>query len=906
MAVSQLIRSFSGGELSPYCDALTTSDKYPTGCRVLENFIPTVYGPVNRRPGLEMISAAFDDSHRVRLMPFVFSDTERYVMEFGNHTLRVFDASTKGLMIFTGGAPQWVTGTAYTVGQKVLASPLGVGTFLYVCATAHTAGTFAFDLAAGKWTLLSSITSVATPYSTADLREVQIIEINDIAYLTHPLYAPQKIERTALKGTIFFNFEETPWFWPALLDENTDSAAVITPTDITGAITLNASGTFPGFNSGQEGGYFQLSYERPSSSATITFAANGSSSSVAALGGWSLNTYGTWAATLTIDRSTDNGITWSVIRSFTSNDDRNVTTTGEEPRNSLLRLTVSNRSGGTINDFATLEMDDSRLAGIVKITNVIDPVTAQATVINDLLPTGGIVEHVFVTTNGGGYSAAPAVTISGGGGSGATAISHLAGDAVSYVSMVNAGTGYTSVPTVTIAAPPGLGERAIAYATIIPPSPQGTSFWSEGAWSNYRGFPRTITTHENRIFYGGTAFRPQSIWATAIDDFENFRLSILADAGLYFTFITRRTNPIQWMFSKDGSLQIGTLGSEGSIDSSDASSALSPSDIQWTDLTSYGSRHLPAIVLQDSLFFVQKAGRKIRIRRYDWNRRAYGAPDVTVFAEHVTSPAVVEYDSQQHPEGILWCVRDDGQLIGMTYDYDQQVTAWHRHITAGTFESVCVIPGDTGDEVWVATMRTINGVTRRFIERFKPDWRETFDAEDKPNWFYLDCAKRIVNGSPSATVTGLDYLNGQLVSILADGATMEPRVVSGGSITLDAPAIIVIVGLPYISTLRPMKLNLDLQDGTSRARKARIAKVTAQVLKSLGCSISTDGQQFDELLFRSTDDDMDDSPPSFSGECELIAGGNYSDGGGDIWVRQADPMPLTIICLTPVWTPTSN
>lgn len=982
MSVSSLIRSFSGGELSPYCDALTTSDKYPTGCRVLENFIPTVYGPVNRRPGLEMIGGANDDTQRVRLLPFVFSDTEKYVMEFGELYARFWDGST-GMAVPYGSLPSWAISTPYSVGDVVEYASIS-----YKCLIDNvSSGSFAADLSAARWVPVSS-QIVDTPYTVDDLREIQFVQINDLIYLTHPLYPPQKIARTLVLGSILFTSGEVAWLWPALLDENTDATAVISPSGTTGNISLVASGPTGPFNAGQVGGYFQLSYERTSSSVQITFAGNGATAALADLGGWSLNTYGTWAATLAVERSTDGGNTWTVIRSFVSNNDRNVTTTGEENRQSFLRLTVSNRSAGTINDFAVLELDDSRQAGIVKITAVTDAYNASATIVSDLSPNVGIVTQI-VLTNGGSlvfpYTSAPAVTITGGGGTGATAVATTDGVFVTSVTVTNGGSGYTSaptigftgggggtgatatayvtpatitsdsvksvnvvhggllyssVPTVTISGGGGSGATVVAligsgsvigYIVTNPGSGytsnptvtvsggggigataqafvggSGTSFWSEGAWSNYRGFPRTITTHENRIFYGGTAFRPQSIWGTAIDDFENFKISILADAGLYFTFITRRTNPIQWMFSKDGSLQIGTLGSEGSIDSSDASAALSPSDIQWTDLTSYGSRHLPAIVLQDSLFFVQKAGRKIRIRRYDWNRRAYGAPDVTVFAEHVTSPAVVEYDSQQHPEGILWCVRDDGQLIGMTYDYDQQVTAWHRHITVGTFESVCVIPGDAGDEVWVATMRTINGATRRFIERFKPDWRETFDSEDKPNWFYLDCAKKIVNGSPSATVTGLDYLEGESISILADGATMEPRVVSGGSITLDAPASIVIVGLPYVSTLRPMKLNLDLQDGTSRARKARIAKITAQVLKSLGCSVSTDGIQFDDLLFRSTDDNMDDSPPVFTGENDLVAAGNYSDGGGDVWIRQTDPMPLTLVCLTPVWAPTSN
>ncbi len=178
----------------------------------------------------------------------------------------------------------------------------------------------------------------------------------------------------------------------------------------------------------------------------------------------------------------------------------------------------------------------------------------------------------------------------------------------------------------------------------------------------------------------------------------------------------------------------------------------------------------------------------------------------------------------------------------MTYERLQNVVGWHRHTTDGAFESVATTYGANGaDEVWVAVRRTIDGQDVRYIERFRTDFRETFEQEDKVHWWYLDCARRVVNTPESATVSGLDHLEGKSVEILADGAVSPGREVSGGAVTLQSPAGIVLAGLPFTSTLRPMKLEMPDQQGASRGRKKRIHRMLLSLHKSLGGEVSSDG-----------------------------------------------------------------
>jgi hypothetical protein len=194
--------------------------------------------------------------------------------------------------------------------------------------------------------------------------------------------------------------------------------------------------------------------------------------------------------------------------------------------------------------------------------------------------------------------------------------------------------------------------------------------------------------------------------------------------------------------------------------------------------------------------------------------------------------------------------------------------------------------------------RTVNGSTVRYLERFKPDFRDTMEAEDKPNWWYLDCAKQV---TPSGTTaSGLSHLEGLSVNIIKDGATSPARTVSGGSVTLQDTGTVALVGLPFDSILRPMKLNADLQDGTSQGRKARVPRLVARFYKSLGGKYSTDGVTWFDIFSRAAGDKMDDSPPSFTGDKRLYMGGTYGDSA-DVWIKQSLPMPLTVLAIMPKW-----
>jgi len=443
-------------------------------------------------------------------------------------------------------------------------------------------------------------------------------------------------------------------------------------------------------------------------------------------------------------------------------------------------------------------------------------------------------------------------------------------------------------------------------------STTATKTWAEGAWSNHRGHPRTVMLHEARIYYGGTSSRPLSLWASVVDDFQNMRTSELADGGMFLTLSAKEANAICWMESQD-KLMIGTSGNEWTLGPLTADEGITPYNVSAVKQSSYGSKYMAAASINEVMLFVQRQGRKVRELTYVLDRDGWVAPDLTILSEHVTAGEIVEADYQQQADAIYWAVRGDGQLIGMTYERDQEVVGWHRHTTDGLFESVAVIYGVGGsDEVWVAVNRGGN----RYIERFRIDAREQYEAENKSYYWYLDSAVRKTSGA-SSTMTGLSHLNGKTVSILGDGKVLAPATVSGGSVSLSESATVVLAGLPYTSTLEPSILDVpNMEDGHSRGRMRRIDRVMVTLQKSLGGQVSTDGNQWNHLItptwqnlypskwnYLYTQDLPGDpaSPNPFSGDAEIVMASDYGRNL-TLKVRQTDPLPLTILALTPKMT----
>ena len=446
---------------------------------------------------------------------------------------------------------------------------------------------------------------------------------------------------------------------------------------------------------------------------------------------------------------------------------------------------------------------------------------------------------------------------------------------------------------------------AVSICIASPSSGSASTDFALGSFSDTTGHPSCVTFFEQRLVFAATLSQPQTLFFSVSGDYENmddnYHGTVADDDAIIYTIASNQVNAIRFM-TATRTLIVGTAGGEFAVSGGGTDIAITPTNILIKKQSNNGAANVDALAVGNATLFLQRAKRKLRELAYNFDVDGYIAPDLTILAEHISESGFKQLSYQQEPNQIIWCVRNDGQLVGLTYQREQEVVAWHRHIFGGAFgsgnsvcESVATIPTDNSEyQTWVIVKRTINGATKRYIEYLH---NLDFDETDDASFNFLD-SQLSYDGSPVTTISGLSHLEGQTVSILADGATHPNKVVTSGEITLNRSASKVKVGLPFTSLLQTMRIDAGSQNGTSQSKTKRIYEITARIYESLGIEIGPDLNNMERIPFRSSADAMDSSVGVFTGDKEVEFRGNY-ETDGFIYVRQDQPLPLTILSLYP-------
>ena len=436
-------------------------------------------------------------------------------------------------------------------------------------------------------------------------------------------------------------------------------------------------------------------------------------------------------------------------------------------------------------------------------------------------------------------------------------------------------------------------------------SSSASANWSLGAFSDTTGHPSCVTFFEQRLVFAATLSQPQTIFFSKSGDYENMDENrggtIADDDAIIYTIASNQVNAIRFM-TATRTLIIGTAGGEFAVSGGSVDTAITPTNILIKKQSNNGAANVDALAVGNATLFLQRARRKLRELAYNFDVDGYVAPDLTILAEHISEGGFKQLSYQQEPNQIIWCVRNDGQLVGLTYQREQQVVAWHRHIFGGAFgsgnavcESVATIPTDDSEyQTYVIIKRTINGATKRYVEFIH---QYDFDETDDTSFNFLD-SQLDYSGSAVTTIGGLSHLEGQTVSVLANGATHPDVTVSSGQITLARSSTKVKVGLPYTSLLQTMRIDAGAQNGTSQSKTKRIYEITARLYESIGIEVGPDLNNMERIPFRSSANAMNSGISVFTGDKEIEFRGNY-ETDGFIFVRQTQPLPLTILSLYP-------
>jgi hypothetical protein len=929
-------RSFAAGEIAPALYARPDQVKYATGLRKCVNGFIMRHGGWANRPGTEFVGEVKNSAKAVRLIPFVFNSDQTYVLEFGDLSMRVIrdgayvtdltltitavSNANPGVVTYTGtdpvaGEEVYISGIVGAIGTYLNGRNFKVGT---VDAGANTFQLKYMDGSNVNTTAMGAYTSggtavriytITTPYVEADLPTLRFVQSADVVTITHGTYAPRELTRTGHSA------------WTLALITFAPSQAG--PTNVTfssltaGAVMQRYRVTAINSETGEE------SLVGAHQAKTITGATQANPCQITANG----HGYATG------DEVTIDGVVGMV-----------------ELNSGTYIVTNTGANTFTLDGINSTAYTAYTSGGNARRTGAVAAAATSAD------------PHVISWT--------------------------AAADASEYnvYKELNGIYGY-------IGTAGGTTFSDIGTAPDVSDSPPT----ARNPFSAAGDYPLAVTYSQQRLFMGGSDNDPERVHGSRTAYFKNFTVSQPGqdDDAVDFVLAGNQVNAVKHLLELR-KLLVFTSGGEIVIQG-DVDGVIRPDAVNPSQHTYSGSSELRPLVVGSSAVFAQARGSIVRDLAFESEGEGYRGNDLSIFSAHLFDGYTLsDWAYQQIPHSIIWCVRSDGVLLGMTYVREHQIVAWHRHEFDGVVENVCSVPEGDEDALYLTVKRTINSAVKRYVERMA-----TRQVDDIVDCVYMDCAlsydgrntgattmtlsgagwtyedtltltasapyfaasdvgNRIdlvsatgevirctitvftstteVSVRPHKTVpanlqatartawskcvktlSGLWHIEGEAVSILADGhvagspnnASYASYTVTNGAITLASAAAVIHVGLPVVADLETLDIETAQGEPMSDKKKL-ISKVTVYVEESRGlwagplppeedATNEDDSKVYrlDELRVRGANGETYDDPVALITGSAEVKIGNAWNPHGRVFLRQIDPLPLTVLAVMP-------
>lgn len=365
--------------------------------------------------------------------------------------------------------------------------------------------------------------------------------------------------------------------------------------------------------------------------------------------------------------------------------------------------------------------------------------------------------------------------------------------------------------------------------------------WRLGYWSDTTGWPTCGEWLGDRLVLNGGFEYPDMFGLSVTGEYENWAQTdptgaVLDTSAMVFQLNARKLSPIRWLASDEKGLLIGTGSVEWIGRRVRDSEGLTARNFEVVQSTSRGSADVEPVKVDRQVVYTQRSGRTLRELAYVFEADGYKSPSMSQLASHIGVQRFVEMAYAAEPYSIIWIRREDGSIVGLTYNRDENVVGWHRHDFAGAvIESMAVMPqiDQSQDALWVVARRTVNGQTRRYIEQLTRFWDFDMVKEDA---VFVDCAIRFDYETPS-NIVYVSHLNGEAVYGLADGKPFGPIEVVDGQIELIDDVSQGVVGLGFDAEGETSRLDNGAQDGTAIGKAGRAHNVSLLVWDTYGGQI---------------------------------------------------------------------
>lgn len=885
-----IINNFTGGELTPLLKSRSDFDKYSTGCQVLENMIVHPHGPVSKRPGFLYVGETKTSSKKSRLIPFRSTSIGRnYLLEFGDLYVRVW----------------WEGYPSY-------------------------------------------IAEIVSPYAEADLPDLDYAQSCDVMFIAHPGYHPRKL---IMGGHTTWSFDYLNNTRGPISDRNEISTLTCIPSVVTGSGTVNFTNTVP-FSTTMEKSVVRVDHRVTETLHGLedefpydvneyyyeTWADLGTSKVVhPRKGTWYYYHAVGGSGIVTTKRLQYRPLSiggyeypWTTYKTWTGEHDQKGYYFCEydmEWRFVIDGGVPGNRAGGStlgcwygIGYSPSLKMEpddyvtiDSTHYGILVLqrswddggtwdtwqrwTSPTDSSMDVDTTLQNLVGSDIIVRFYYERIN---YSTA---------------------DAHMTVKRATAGYGYIRLGTwislknynMEVLTDPYLDRDVSQLQTQDDlHSTVETWRWWYPAWGKlyygngngvaYDGFPSCVTFFEDRLVFAGSPGHPQTIWMSRSGDYENFEIGPDADHAITIELNSQDIQPIKWL-RPENFLMVGTSSGEWKIGASSQGEAVTPGNVSAKLQTTYGSNG-NAVKAQQSVLFVSRSGRKVYELTKDWESDGYIADDLTIHSENISVGGLTQVAYQSDPSDTVWFLRADGVLCGLTYMPKHQVYAWHRHkvtTSAGQsiIESIAVIPDDDDgyDTLYAIIKHTINGATKRYIERLGRIYvpgQSRCDMSD-PLYGWVDSQQEVYisGGETSAT---LGHLEGESVQLLTEpsGSPDLWNVIQTGTVSSSKVTGLTgskaCVGLAFTGVAQTMPIETPDNIGTTQGRDKDIGKVVCTVYTANDFYVGPNSAKKEKIEVPSDD---------YTGDIGVDALTDGFTRDAVIRIEVTDPTPFTLIALLP-------
>lgn len=373
----------------------------------------------------------------------------------------------------------------------------------------------------------------------------------------------------------------------------------------------------------------------------------------------------------------------------------------------------------------------------------------------------------------------------------------------------------------------GITSDTVASGTVVDTLPGTTAskVWDEQVFSAVRGWARSVTFHEDRLWFGGSKERPTCVFGSKVGAYFNFATGSAADTDAIIKNMTfRRSKAIKHIASAEH-LVIFTDGGEIYMPKP-TDKILTPSNASFRWQSPFGSSSIKPRDIDGAALFVQRTQKAVRDFVYDDLQQKYKASALSLRSAHLLTGPIdmaVLYGTDTRPEQYAFIPNSDGTMAVLHVLRDEKLAGWTPWSTDGKFVSVA----STFDELFLVVERVINGVTRYYLEKL--DWSLT-----------VDCARRIDLGSPGATFTGLAHLEGKSVYAVNAAATLAlgAKTVSGGAVTFEDTLQVAEIGLNYEPTYQPLAPDGALANGPITTEMRRVSAVSVMVKSSITYSVN--------------------------------------------------------------------